>query len=157
VAAVLSIIENSAIVGDIASIARSGYIDAYTHGITFLVVFDPKNTEAYWTKTVSERRASVVKMVNQVGGIRPAMHLTPLAIIANSHLDSLVPDLKQMYPNVTILTSDEAYGFFTNLQPSSSLSIDNLFLLRYNIFTMKHTHTIITWSSFASCSLPIPR
>ncbi len=119
VAAALSIIENSAIAGDVAPIARSGHIDAYTHGITFLVVLDPKDSEAYLDKTAAERRDSKIELIDQDGGVRPALYFKPIAIISNSHFDSLVPDLKQMYPSTSILTSDEAYDFFINLQGSS--------------------------------------
>jgi hypothetical protein len=113
IAAVLSVIENSAISGDIGRLAGSGYIDAYTHGC-FLVILDPIVIAEYFAKTSAQRRRdTIVELVNQDGSIKRAMLLKPLAIVTNTHTDSLVPDLKKLYPNCTILTSDEVVDFLS--------------------------------------------
>ena len=112
IAAALSVIENSAISGDIGRLAESGHIDAYTHGC-FLIILDPIVTAEYFTKTAAQRRDSIVELVNQDGSIKRAMLLKPLAVVTNAHIDSLVPDLKKLYPNCTILTSGEVVGFLS--------------------------------------------
>lgn len=119
IAAVLSVIENSAISGDIGRLAKSGHIDAYTHGC-FLVIFDPIVMREFEAKSSAQRRDSIVELVNQDQSIKRAMLLKPLAVVTNTHIDSLVPDLKKLYPNFTILTSDEVVGFL-----SSSIDTNN--------------------------------
>lgn len=119
IAAVLSVIENSATSGDMGRLAQSGHIDAYTHGC-FLVIFDPIVMREFEAKSSAQRRDSIVELVNHDKSINRAMLLKPLAVVTNTHIDSLVPDLKKLYPNFTIITSDEVAGFL-----SSSINTNN--------------------------------
>ena len=88
VAAVLSVIENSAITGDMGSLAQSGYIDAYTHG-SFLVILNQKDVADFRAKSSEQRRAFLIELVDKDGSIKRAMPFKPLAVVSNTHTDVL--------------------------------------------------------------------
>lgn len=106
IAAVMSTVENGAIIGDVGRLAKSGYIDAYSHG-GFLVIFSKVDTQ----KTFKERKLSRLEIISKDGDIRYALKITPLAVVCSDELSPLAEPLQKMFPTVKILRPEELPRF----------------------------------------------
>jgi hypothetical protein len=110
ISSILSLIENETIIGDIGELGRSAYISAYNTG-GFLVILDPDDYLAWRKKSSEERGDSRVQVVDGNGTAKFALKFKPLAVVCNSHLDSLVEPLKQMFPSTTVISAREVKNF----------------------------------------------
>lgn len=92
-AAALNISENKCIRGWQGLLAKSEFINAYTHG-NFLII--------------SKYKHSLCKLVDK----KPIMHSAGWeaeigAIIVNSHFYPLIPELREMFPDVKIIKANQ--------------------------------------------------
>ncbi len=110
IASVLSLIENSAIQGDVGELGGSPYISAYNTG-GFLVILDTNDYLTFISKSREEKANSRLKLVDVDGKEKFALKFKPLAVVCNSHMDSLVKPLKDMFPDTTIIPAREVASF----------------------------------------------
>lgn len=110
IASIINILENSAVTGDIGTLAKSGYIDAYSHG-GFLVIFSKSDTQAYLKKTSEERKYSRLEVVSKDNDTRYALKFVPLAVVCSDRLSPLAEPLQNMFPAAKILQSTELPAF----------------------------------------------
>ncbi len=105
IAAVLSIIENNVISGDFGPLRGSPYLDAYTDA-NFLVVSNYRHNLINGN-TTEERRRQQVRAVDQQGHSRIGIKIKPGVFACNKRLDVLVPHLRKLFPDATILRANE--------------------------------------------------
>jgi hypothetical protein len=118
IASVINIMENNAVRGGIGALAKSGYIDAYSHG-GFLVIFSKSDTQAYSKKTFEEKKCSRLEVVSKDGDTGYALKFTPLAVVCSGQLSPLAEPLQKMFPTVKILRPNELSKFIMEQEKDS--------------------------------------
>ena len=113
-AALFGILETGAITGDYAALAGSGHIDAYSHGVDYLIILDKNEVESHRNLNSQERKKSRVVLNDGAGQEKYALSLEVCAVVCNSHVNCLVEDLRVMYPDMTILRSNEVASYLEN-------------------------------------------
>lgn len=103
-AAALSIIENHVMQGTAAPIKQSGYADAYTNGSFFVI--SRKGGDSL-IKGMEQNIPERVKYRDVHGNDVMSLRIDPGAFAFNNIFDSLVEQVREMYPDVKILHAEE--------------------------------------------------
>lgn len=114
-AAALSIIENRVMQGSTAPISGSGYADAYTNGSFFII---SRKDGSSIIKGMKDRMPERVKFTNVNGNETIGLRVDPGAFVFNNVFDSVVEEVKQMYPDARILHAEELADYIREQETS---------------------------------------